>query len=213
MKNYNKRLYFIALILIVVSITGCISIKSKYPESTYYKLTQVKPANPDVAMLSTDNSIFIRDFEINSDIQTSKIVVSEDVNTIKRYNYHQWTAPLNDVITEFTMTRISNYGTFKKGVATSIYTSNPDYVLECNILTCNINNHPNNVNNVEVSISAILQKSDHSTIQYVPVFSKTYTKIINRNDNSIESAVVALSNAISQIDDEILIDIFANITQ
>jgi ABC-type uncharacterized transport system auxiliary subunit len=188
--------------------TSCLNIKSKYPKLEYYKLVQT-PTNSEVSAIKIEKNIFIKQFEISSDLATSKIVVSEDEKNIKIYNYHQWVVPLNELLSEYTITRLGNYGAFMKGIATSIYSSNPDIVLECKVLNCTINNSitSDKPNKVELSIAATLLTSDKQTLSYNPVFSKTYSKSLVRKDNSLESAVNALSILISEIDDEILIDI------
>jgi ABC-type uncharacterized transport system auxiliary subunit len=167
------------------------------------------------ASIVIDESIYIKPFGINSDLETEKIVVSEDLWTVKRYNYHQWVAPLNDILREFTVTRFSKYGTFKKGILSSLYSSTPDLVLECKVLNCIINNSSNvdRPNNVELSIAVTLLKSDKENFSYLPIFSKTYTQSMARKDNSLETAVDVLSKLISAIDDAIIVDIYRSMQQ
>lgn len=199
--------------VVLLLFSGCVNIKSEYPDITYYKLTQTPIHTTEAASFIVNKNIYIKPFAINSSLETSKIVVSEDDFTVKRYNYHLWAAPLNELLTDFTITRINRYGIFKKGVSTSIYSTTNDFILECNILNCEINNSSkhNRHNNVELVISATLLAADKSKLSYSPVFSKTYTKSLARKDNSIETAVDALSVLISEINDAILMDVFPQI--
>ena len=198
------------LCAILFALPSCINLKSPHPKIVYYKLTQTPISETKATSLFADKSIFIKPFRINSDLETSKITVSENNWTVKKYNYHQWTAPLNEILTEFTVNRISRYGAFRRGVSTSAFSTNNDFVLECNVLNCIINNSTTTTrpNNVELSISATLLIPDQTTLFFTSVFSKTYTKSLARKDNSLETAVDALSILMSEITDDILIDIF-----
>ena len=205
-----KPILLPALYALLFALPSCINIKSNHPDFTYYRLTQMPISETEAASLSVDKNIYIRPFRVNNNLETSKIVVSEDNWTVRKFNYHQWTSPLNDLLTEFTINRISKYGIFRKGVSASAFSTLNDCILECNVLNCTINNsvRTDRPNNVEVSISATLLLPDEATLTYVPVFSKTYTKSLARKNNSLETAVDALSILISQINDAILVDIF-----
>jgi len=209
----TKIIFGLTFCVMLFVLPSCISIKSDLPKVVYYKLTQTPITETEATSLYADKSIFIKPFRINSDLETSKISVSEDNWRVRKYNYHQWTAPLNEVLTEFTINRISRYGAFRKGVSSSAFSTNNDFVLECNVLNCIINNSTTTArpNNVELSISATLLMPNATTLSYSPVFSKTYTKSLARKDNSLETAVDALSILMSEITDAILVDIFQHI--
>jgi ABC-type uncharacterized transport system auxiliary subunit len=208
-----KITLLLTLCAMLFVLPSCINLKSDFPKIVYYKLTQTPINETEATTLYADKSIFIKSFKISSELETAKIMVSEDNWRVKKYNYHQWTAPLNEILTEFTINRISRYGAFRKGVSSSAFSTNNDFVLECNVLNCVINNSTTTArpNNVELSISATLLRPDGTTLSYSPMFSKTYTKSLARKDNSLETAVDALSILMSEITDAILVDIFQHI--
>lgn len=208
-----KFIFYFAIFAILFAVPSCINIKSKRPPVTHFRLTQTPINETKATPLFADKSIFIRPFRINSDLQTAKIVVSEDNWTVRRFNYHQWTAPLDEILTEFMINRVSRYGSFRRGVSSSAFSTNNDFILECNVLSCVINNSSTTArpNNVELSISAILLAPTEGSFSFSPVFSKTYSKSLARKNNSLESAVDALGVLMSEITDAILVDIFQNI--
>ena len=218
-----KSHFFISLkylflnFLFVVCFQSCIDInlKSNYPEIKYYKLSQTPTHTTDAISLIIDKSIYIKIFATNSDLATSKIIVSEDNWTTKRYNYHQWISPLNELLTDFTVNRMSKYGTFRKGILNSTSLVNTDLVLECTIVDFVINNSTttDRPNNVELAIAATLLTSNRESLDYIPIFSKTYSKSLARKDNSMETAVDALSKIMAEINDEMIIDIYNNVVK
>jgi ABC-type uncharacterized transport system auxiliary subunit len=224
MKTNIKKLvkvatFFAFVAFIALNSTSCVNIKSDYPEIKYYRLSQTPIHETKAASIRLDKSIFVKLFAGNSDLEASKIVISEDNWTIKRYNYHQWESPLNELLTEFSINRMNRYEIFKKGVFSSVFSVNPDLILECTVINCLINNSisAEKPNNVELSISMNLLQSNKSSqniaedFGFSSVFSKTYTKSMARKDNSLETAIDALSLLVAEIVDAMLVDISNNV--
>lgn len=179
----------------------------------YYILPQQPLDLSAVSFTPADVSIFVKEFDIGSDLETAKIAIFEDGINIKYYNYHQWTGTLNEVLTDYSITRMSKYGLFGKGIAKSIYTVSPDFILECKVLDCAINQYTGAElsNNVEISIEMTLMAVDKINLTYVPVFVKTYNKTQAYSDDSLQSAIKTLSVSLSNILDLCMIDIFQQI--
>jgi len=207
------KLYITLLIGTIILFSGCIRIKSPYTQPTFYRLIQQPLSKGEVATLSTNNNIFIKEFDIRSDLETTKIAIIEDDKIVRYFNYHHWSTTLNELLTEYTIARISRYEIFKNGVAASLYSSNPDLVLECKILDCSINNYKtiSRKDDVTLSLSVTLLTADKTSLTYQPLFSKTYTKTKARNNNSLDSAIETMSVLMSNIIDIFLVDIYKSL--
>lgn len=213
-ENYIKRFLCATMlsITLLTAVTACINIKSDLPKVTYYRLTQSELNSLKLKQASIDKSIFIKKFSISSELETTKFVVLEDNYTIRKYNYNLWASPLNQLFTEFFINRTSKYDIFKKGVLTSTNTTMPDIILEANVTECNIYNFRDekHVYAVELSISCSLFMYDEAKGEYISLFAKTYKHSLARKDNTIETAVTAVSKLLADINDELLLDIDAS---
>jgi len=204
--NPNK----ISILIILLTFSGCINIKSPYTSPTYYRLIHQPLSKDKVATLSLNKNIFIKEFDISTDLETSKIALIQDDKIIKYFNYHHWSTPLNELLTEFTINRISRYEFFKNGVANSLYSSNPDLVLECKVLDCAINNYKTikKTNNVTLSLSITILIADKTNLTYLPILSRTYNKSQPTSNNSLETSIETISVLLSNLIDIFLVDIY-----
>ena len=182
--------------------SGCVNIKSKYVSPNIYTFID-RPLNTSITS-KIDKGIFIKEFNINGELQTTKIAVYDNVN-LQYYNYHQWALPLDDLLTEYATKRINNYNVFSKGLV-SVFTTIPDYILECNVNTFRINKSDKE-NSVEISIFIHLNKYSSQTKDYKIFFSNTYTVNEMLDCFSLSLAVTNLETIICKIIDNILIDI------
>ena len=82
------KLYITLLIGTIILFSGCIRIKSPYTQPTFYRLIQQPLSKGEVATLSTNNNIFIKEFDIRSDLETTKIAIIEDDKIVRYFNYH-----------------------------------------------------------------------------------------------------------------------------
>lgn len=205
-KNIFRDIFIVFLLTIIFS--SCINIKSELPKISLYRLKQESTQGTNAAAVIIDKSIFIENFASNMTLASEKIVVIENEVNLKKYDYHQWTIPLDEMMTDFTIDRINRYKSFKKGVVNSV-SMLPDLILEARIVSCNINNSNNkkSPNTVELVISANISSSQKTKPGFTPIFSEVYTKTIARPDNTLNSAVTALSKSLSDIVDNILVDI------
>ena len=78
----------IVIVGLLLSFSSCIKIKSPYIQPAYYRLIQQPLKTGDITTLSTNKNIFIKEFDVSSDLETSKIAIIEDDKLVKYYNYH-----------------------------------------------------------------------------------------------------------------------------
>jgi len=188
-------------------ISGCVNIKSKYIQPNIYTI-QHHPLN-DVIKIKIDKSIFIKEFDVGGELATNKIVVY-DRNNLYYHNYHLWVLPLDELLTNYISNRFTSYNSFAKGVWTSIFSTSPDYILECKINALQITNS-NEENSVEIILTAYLHKYSTDSKDYQICFSNNYSKKENSNDFKLEKMIMIVGNIMSEIIDNILKDIIANL--
>ncbi len=203
--SYNKikyKIHPILYILLIIIYTGCVNIKSKYVQPDIYTFIGC-PLSTHITS-KIDKNIFIKQFNIGAELQTTKIVVY-DGPKLQYYNYHQWALPLDELLTEYTMRRINNYNIFSKGLV-SIFNAVPDYILECDVNTFRINKSDTE-NSIEISTIINLYKFSTQTKDYQIFFSNTYTMNEKLGRFSLELAVTNLEAIICKMIDNALIDI------
>ncbi|MCL2040173.1 MAG: ABC-type transport auxiliary lipoprotein family protein [Bacteroidetes bacterium] len=188
--------------MIIVICSDCVNIKSKYVPPSIYTFKGL-PLNTSITS-KADKNIFIKQFEVAGELQTTKIAVYDDIK-LQYYNYHQWALQLDELLTEYAVKRISNYSVFSKGIV-SIFGTIPDYILEFNVNNFRINKSDKE-NSVEVSVLVNLHKYSSEIKDYKVFFSNTYTMNEQLVRFSLEEAITNLEAIICKIIDDALIDI------
>ena len=188
--------------MIIVICSDCVNIKSKYLPPSIYTFKGL-PLNTSITS-KADKNIFIKQFEVAGELQTTKIAVYDDIK-LQYYNYHQWALQLDELLTEYAVKRISNYSVFSKGIV-SIFGTIPDYILEFNVNNFRINKSDKE-NSVEVSVLVNLHKYSSEIKDYKVFFSNTYTMNEQLVRFSLEEAITNLEAIICKIIDDALIDI------
>jgi ABC-type uncharacterized transport system auxiliary subunit len=203
MKTFIKK-NIIALIAICL-ISGCVDIKSKYIATNIYTIPQ-QPTNTALfAEKSVNKNIYIKQFTIGDELATSKIVVMEG-NKLHYYNYNQWALPLDELLVDFTIYRFSSYNVFGKGIVSSMFSASPDYILDCKINKCDIVNQDKQ-SYLDINISASLLIYNNTSKDYQVHFSNNYTKKEIIGNFTLEKASIHLGKIMSDITDNILLDI------
>lgn len=196
-----KNLFIYAIIIVLIS--GCVNIKSKYVPLNFYTIQQA-PLNNSINT-KIDKSIFIKQFDVDEELQTSRIAVSDGYNLIY-YNYHLWALPLDELLTNYTINRFSEYNIFTKPVNKSIFIASPDYILECKTNTFKITKS-NSENSVNIILTANLYKYNSDTKDYQICFTNNYSKKEKINNFTLELMIANVENIISEITDNMLKDI------
>ena len=201
-----KWLTSFILFLLLVNLNGCVNIKSTTPKINVFQLKQSELPKFDDNRIN--KSIFIKNFSIKTELSSEKIVIIEDDINVVKCNYHLWNVPLDEMLTDFAIDRMSKYKIFTKGVVSST-TMLPDIVLECRIIDCSINNYieKKTANSVGLSIAANVYAAKKGEPEFVTIFSEVYTKNLLRPDNTISSAIDVMSECASEIIDDITKDI------
>ncbi len=202
------KLSRIILLLVILSLNGCFSIKSSYPEIEYYKFTQEKSSLNNFGKM--EGLLEVRDFKASADIQAPNLVAIWDNQKVQLYYYHRWLTDVWLMVSDFLINRYNNYQAFSKGVIKSSIYSRPDYVLEGQILELyafNSSDEDENPNYAFISLQINLIKMDKALEEGKIILSKVYKSQIPRKDDKVKSMAAAYSLALSDIADRLLIDI------
>ncbi len=202
-------------LLIILSLTSsCINLRSPYPNITYYKLHSEPFA---VKQIDTVTAIVqMRNLTINDEFNTDHIIATKlPSKEVQIYYYHRWITKFDDLITNYMLSRISNYGVFKGGFIPSNAISAPNYILEGRITNIQINNSEKknepDANWAELTINMSFYKRSETEAGINLLFNKNYTQRINRQTNSVESISTAVSKAAAFISDMVLVDMHSAI--
>ena len=192
---------FLCYIVLLILISGCVNIKSKYIPPKIYTIQQ-QPINNSI-QTKIDKSIFVKQFNVGAEFETNKIVVFNG-NNLHYYNYHLWALPFDELLTNYVINRFNIYNTFTRGVFSSIFSATPNYILECKINTFKISNSENSI---EVVLTMYLYKYSSENKDYQMFFSNNYSKKENVINFSLDEVSIILENIMSEITDNILKDI------
>jgi ABC-type uncharacterized transport system auxiliary subunit len=188
---------------------GCISIKSDYPEINLYRLTQETKTNNSPG--SVKGTLQVRSFSSSEQLYTDNIIAIWDGERIQHYFYHRWVSAPADLVTDFLIGRMSDANIFGGGVVKPSSLIIPDYILEGNLLDMiayNTKDKEPDSNYVSVSLEINLIKREPLTTTKNILLNKVYNRTIPRQNNEVKSIPPAFSNAMSQIADRIITDIY-----
>ncbi|MBI5326228.1 MAG: hypothetical protein HZB41_13320, partial [Ignavibacteriae bacterium] len=93
MKNFFKYIIFIPVLY------GCISLKSEYPEISYYRLHQETVKSTDI--INIPGTLQIRNFSCSDQLNTEHIMAIWDEAKVQNYYYHRWVSAPADLVTDF----------------------------------------------------------------------------------------------------------------
>ena len=125
---------YLALIIFIFSLQGCINVdfKGDYPEIEYYRLKQVDEISSNTG--TVEGTLQIRDFSIGEELETNYLLALIDETTIKRYYYHRWITDCSSLITDFFINRFNSIDAFKGGIINSSSIIQPDFILEGQVI-------------------------------------------------------------------------------
>lgn len=202
-----KKLIF-ALIL-TVSFSSCINLKSPYPAISYYRLAS-EPFN--VKSIDTiKTTVQLRNLTINDEFNTDHIIATKlPGKEVQVYYYHRWISKFDDLVTGYMLSRLNGYGVFDGGVVGASSINLPNYVIEGRILNVNINNSDKigtDVNWAEVTLNISFYSRSKEKPGLELLFNKNYTQRINRQNNLAKSIEPSMSKVIAFLSDMILVDV------
>lgn len=199
-----KRLSIFLLLLI--SLSSCISIKSDYPKIEYYRLSQ-EPS------LITSNVVFegllqVRDITVTEDIDTDQFIALWDNTKLQRYFYHRWISDVPSLMTDFIVSRYGKREMFTKGISTSSSLIPPDYLLDIRVLEMmafNSESKEPNSNKVKLSVQLSFFKRNASEALPKLITKEVFTSEQNRANSTAKTIPIAFSKAFSEISDRIIV--------
>ncbi len=203
---FRRKIMAILPALLVLS--ACVSIKSDYQPITLYRLNQEAISAKNLGKINI--TFMIRNFTTASEFDTEHLLCTWDNSKVQPYYYHRWAADASEMMTDFFFTRYSKTQMFMGGVVGTDSWVVPDYFMEAKILEMmaySSKEKSSNANYVNVSIQVSLARRSPLKIEKEIVYSDNYIQKIQRSDNLVSSIVPAMSKAVSQIADKLLLDI------
>lgn len=203
-----KALLLIALCAVIAS--GCISVKTEYPDIAYYRLDQTAATLP--TNLKINGALLVRHFTINGDFDTDHLLAREPDGDIKRYYYHRWISDPPEMATNFFIDQCIESGIFTQGVIGSSSAILPKYILEGRILEMIATNGKSNKpkkNFVTVRIQLTLLEFIPDQVERPVVFQRLYERKVLRKNGKAKSIPEAFSKAMSDLAGQALSDIYS----
>jgi ABC-type uncharacterized transport system auxiliary subunit len=201
------------ILFLIFLVSGCISIKSEYPAIEYYRLSQEPPSVKNLGKIP--DIILLRDISVSEENDQTSLVAIWDSTNIQKYFYHRWISDPSGLLTDFFITRFDNSAGFSSGIVKTGTSVVPDYVLEGRLLELNAysSKKSNGKNYVSVSMQFDLQSKIPLSLEKNVIFNQTYNMKIPRTDNSAASVAPAVSKAVSQIADKLMLDVQMSIAK
>ncbi len=201
------RFILCALLLAASGLAqSCISLKSSYQPTVYYRLQQ-----KSTSIQTTDTlpgTLYIRSFTTNEEYNNDHIVYFNDnVRQVDFYVYHRWLTEVPDMITDFIANRYIEKNIFRNGVAQSGSALLPDYILEGKVLEMIADNGNSNPGAVTMKIQIALINIEPMEIERPVILQRVYEASVKRADGSAASIPAAYSEALADIADRMLVDI------
>ncbi len=203
-----KRIYTI-LVLIVLTCTSCINIRTEYPKIDYYKLDSFK------SVISTGLQIpgvlQIRDCYPAENVDTDHLYAMWDNKNIRKYYYHRWVSDFPSLLTDFFKQRYSQLNVFKSGVVSSSSILDPDYTLELRLLQMDAISsvkYEKDSCYVEVSMQAVFTKKPSKGADAQIIISETFKTQAKRPNNDVTSIAPAFGKAFSDLSDMIFVSFY-----
>ena len=121
-----------AAVLLLCCLTSCISLKSEYPEISYYNLQPIEPAQPVERPL--DGVLLVRQFLSHAEYSGENILVSKDHNEVERLYYHRWVDEPATLVSDMLVQRCLEADLFRGGVVQGASQVLPDYFVEGRVM-------------------------------------------------------------------------------
>lgn len=192
---------YIVSFIILIFLSSCLKLnfKSDYQEVEYYSIKQ-QELNSSNAQ-KTDQNIMIRNFTISSEYDTEYLIEKDNNSQIELYHYHRWMDLPAPVVTDFVTERFIRSDKFNSVLRTGSFVI-PDLVMEGHI------NHINGIKEdresyaeASITINVLDNKGKHL------IFTKTYLRKTIREKGKAADLALGLSKVISEITDEIIVDV------
>lgn len=214
LRNSARLCIFLAFVALAQS---CISLKSEYPDISYYRLNQEPSTYRNTATIP--GTLQVRSFTAVDDVQTDQLLAMTDNNHVEKYYYHRWVAEGSQLLTDYFLVRLNNLKAFSGGVCTSSTVLVPDFILEGQVLDMAAYNAPEkdkqakDENRVQVSIKITLLKRTPGKVDKDIVLNKVFSQAHKRDNSSVSSIAPAFSKCLAKMTDQMMTEIQASIAE
>jgi ABC-type uncharacterized transport system auxiliary subunit len=204
-KALQRLLLSAVFLLPLVGMTACISLKTEYPKTSYYRLED-KPIQK--AAKTAPEGLLVKPFTIDSEFDTDRMIVMASGTEAQPLHYHRWTSEPQELITAHITNRLQQSGFFAEGVFTPASSVVPGLQLEGRIMECLARGTAQEGNIVSLRIHCTVQRLD-SIGRTSVLLQKVYTQTVRRTSDASASIAPAMSEAVSAVGDALLIDLSA----
>jgi ABC-type uncharacterized transport system auxiliary subunit len=192
-------------VLPMLVLSSCISFKSEYPKTTYYRLED-KPVQK--AAKSTPEGLLVKPFTIDSEFDTDRMIVMANTTEAQPLHYHRWTSEPQELVTAHIANRLQQSGFFAGGVFTPASSVVPALQLEGRITEFLSRGTAQEGNVVSLRIHCAVQRID-SLGRINVLLQKVYLQSVRRGNDASTSIAPAMSEAASALCDALLADMSA----
>lgn len=196
-------------IILFINLSGCVSLRTEYPEINYYRLEQIGDKSQNIGVNSVVGTLQIRNFSVSDAVDTDNFLGVWEDNRVQVYYYHRWIANAADLVTDFIVTRYNDLRVFQGGVVKPSSIIMPDYILEGQLIdmVAHNSNSSKSPNYVYISVRISLIKKIALSTDKTLLINKVFTVKSPRKNSSVETIAPAFSEAVSQIADQMLLEI------
>ncbi|MCS6808685.1 MAG: ABC-type transport auxiliary lipoprotein family protein [Bacteroidota bacterium] len=199
------RILLLIVMLGGASVSACISLRSEYPKTTYYRLEN--HSVPKSARTVSED-LLVRPFTIDSEFATDRILVMTSATEVQPLMYHRWVSEPDDLITAYVTRYMQQSGFFLGGVVTPASSLLPSLLLEGHIGECIAVQSTQEGNVVRLRIHCTVQRRNAADRVEV-LLQKVYTQIVRRESDAASSIALAMSAAVHALSEALLADIQA----
>jgi ABC-type uncharacterized transport system auxiliary subunit len=198
---------------LLLSLSSCISLKSEYPSTVYYRLTE-SAVTPFAQ--SYDGDILVKPLTIDSEFDTDQmlIVVGGETGETQILHYHRWTSEPQELLTAHIVNRFQQSGLFRRGVFTPVSAVAPALQLEGRVTEFLATNAAAVPGTSVSSGGASARLRVHYTLQRIDdtgkpliLLQKVYSHTAPRASSQAASIAPAMSEAANAVADSLARDI------
>ena len=193
----------IAIVVLLVLLTGCFNVKQPQPEIDYYTLEYDPPTASGAPTLPF--ILKMEPFSTSPVYDSTRILYREKAFKRSEYAYHKWRAAPGDLVATFLARDFAATSLFKAIIFSEAV---PDY---SHVLTGNVeefyqrseNDHWEAVLSVNITLSGLMKHDIHDTV----LFQKGFTVREECSQKTPESFVEAMSRAMKRLSGEMIQDV------
>lgn len=191
-----------------VALSGCVTVRSEYPEIRYYRLADSRPLDP-LLKNTYDLSVWLRPIEAELSVDKPQMSRRSAESQLERMFYDRWAAPPPELIGEVFRHRWMRYGVFRQGLVRNASAVIPDVIIEARLADFTFSQPETRGDTLRahVSMAVTLIRNDKDSTGPVVLLSKLYehTEVVAFTKPDDYSR--AMSEAVAIIADEIIIDL------